>query len=562
MKYAADFETTVKADDCRVWAWALASVDDPEQVETGTDLDSFMKRCAASRKAVMAYFHNLKFDGSFILDWLFRNNFTWQQDKRQLGSRAFSTLITSDGKFYEIVVCFQQGGHHARKVTFRDSLKLLPFSVDAIARSFKLPWQKLELDYEKEREPGHELTDEERAYLVNDVRIMAKALQILFSQGLTKMTLGANALADFKGTMPFYTFDRYFPVPVYDEEIRQSYRGGYAFVNKKYKNKDVGAGVVLDVNSLYPHVMKSYPLPFGEGLHFEGKYKHNVIYNQFVQFFNCQFRLKPGFLPTIADKGFSGVTANYLETSGNEVYSLALTSVDYELFFRHYDVFNIDYIGGWMFKSKTGLFDSYIEKWLAIKTKAKEEGDKPMYTIAKLMQNSLYGKLATNPRCQCKIPVFQDNMVNFIDGPLEHREPLYIPAASFITAWARSITINAAQANIDRFLYCDTDSLHLLGRDLPAGLVIDPLQLGAWKHELNFSKARFVRAKCYLEYGAEPGSDQESWHVTAAGLPHGCHDQVTWDNFRPGVRYTDKLKPRRVPGGIILERIDFTITIN
>jgi hypothetical protein len=560
-KYAADFETTTDPADCRVWAWSLAMLDNPEIVETDNSLDRFLARCARKNENMLVFFHNLKFDGEFILYWLFANGFRHVTDKKHLESLTFTTLITVDGKFYEIIVCFYKKGHHTNKVTFRDSLKLLPFTVDEIARSFNLPYQKQDLDYRQKRERGHLLTEHERAYIENDVKIVAAALNAMYNQGLTRMTLGSNALADFKKTMPFYSFDRHFPVPVYDEEIRQAYFGGYAMIRKDLKNAEIWDGIVLDVNSLYPYVMKEKPLPFGEGIYFSGEYKKNVVFPLYFQMLNCQFRIRPGFLPTIPQKAFPGQQEHYLESSGDEVVCLYLTSLDLDLFFRHYDVFNIEYIGGWMFKGKRGLYDGYIDKWAEIKRQAKMDNNKPLYQIAKLMLNSLYGKLATSPRVQSKIPVFIDGIVDYENGSQEYRDPVYIPAAAFITAWARNVTITAAQQHYDRFVYCDTDSLHLAGLDMPKDLDIDPSRIGAWKHEMTFRLARFIRPKCYLEYGRAPDEDRDDWHVTVAGLPINCHCQVTWNNFVPGVKYSGRLQPRRVPGGVVLEDVDFTIEL-
>ena len=50
----------------------------------------------------------------------------------------------------------------------------------------------------KVRKKGHELTLEEKEYIKNDVVIVAKALNVLFNEGLEKMTEGSNALFDFK----------------------------------------------------------------------------------------------------------------------------------------------------------------------------------------------------------------------------------------------------------------------------------------------------------------------------------------------------------------------------
>lgn len=560
MKYTADFETTTDPADCRVWAWAICQIGKPEHVETGISLDSFMRRLSLKRENITAYFHNLKFDGEFILYWLLENGFQHIEDKRELVSRSFTTLITADNKFYEIIVCFYRNGHHHNKAVIRDSLKLLPFSVAKIARDFGLPISKLELDYDTPRPIGHELTEHEMAYLMADVRIMAMALDVTFQEGLTKMTIGANALNSFKKGLDFRNFDKYFPIPTYDAEIRESYFGGYTYVKKGQRGQDQGEGLILDVNSLYPWVMKTKPLPFSEGIPFDGRYQENKLFSLFIQRVRCQFTLKPGKLPTVSDKAFPGIAANYLESSGDEVYCLALTSVDLGLFFEHYDVYNIEFMGGWMFKAKTGLFDSYIDHWIEVKTQAKIEGNDARYTLAKLMLNSLYGKLATGPRVQNRIPTLgEDGLIKYVPGPVMERDPIYIPAASFITAWARYTTITAGQAVYDRFLYADTDSLHLRGLALPEGLLIDPVILGAWKHEYNFQRARYIRPKCYLFYGSPPGKDSYKWVVKAAGLPADCHHQVTWQNFQPRVIYSGKLQAVRVHGGVVLQERSWTI---
>ena len=82
------------------------------------------------------------------------------------------------------------------------------------------------------RKIGHKLTKEEREYIRNDVTIVAKALKILFDEELEKMTIGANALSDFKKMTKKSKFAHLFPNLDYevDKDLRQSYkRGVYVF---------------------------------------------------------------------------------------------------------------------------------------------------------------------------------------------------------------------------------------------------------------------------------------------------------------------------------------------
>lgn len=554
--YCADFETTTNLDDCRIWAWALTEIGNTSNFKTGIDIDSFISEMETlSKKNETVFFHNLKFDGEFVLHYLLTHEFTHVTDRSQITDHTFTTLISDKGVFYEIEIIFKKFKTRLHHITFRDSLKVLPMSVEQVAKAFALPLSKLTIDYNEYRSIGHKLTPEEKAYIRNDVTIIAEALKILHDQGLTKMTTAANALADYKTIIGKNNFERWFPEPDYDADIRQSYKGGFTYANPKYTEKEIGSGIVLDVNSLYPSVMYNKPLPYGEPRFYTGQYQPDPLYKLYVQILTCNFKLKAEHIPTIQLKhSFSFIPTEYVTSSKGLDITLCLTSVDLELFLEHYDVFNIEWVCGWAFKSSTILFKDYIDKWYAIKEQATIDGNAPLRQIAKLMLNSLYGKFAVNPHVRNKIPILSPEgvVIYSLDEP-STRKPLYIPIGSFITAWARNTTIRAAQSVYDRFLYADTDSLHLIGTTPPNTLDISPTRLGAWKLESEFTRAKFIRAKTYIE------EINGSLKITCAGLPDSLHPQVTFDNFNKLANYQGKLKPTHVQGGIVLTETDFTI---
>lgn len=552
-KYVADFETTTDENDCRVWAYGVCEIGSPNNFVYGNDIDDFLKYCKNSNNATF-YFHNLKFDGEFIMIRLFELGFRHVVDRKELESRTFTTLISNKGQFYSMQIMFEKRGKRKKTVTIYDSLKILPFSVNDIAKGFNLPMTKLEIDYDAKREVGHVLTVDEVEYLKNDVVIVACALDVLFQQGLDKMTQGSNALLDYKRTITAKRFEKWFPIPDYDADVRRSYRGGFTYLNPKYKGLDIDEGIVFDVNSLYPSVMHDNPLPYGEGIYFEGQYKPDTLYNLYVQMFTCQFDLKPDHIPTVQLKNnLAFVPTEYITTSGEEEVTMCMTNIDLELFFKHYDVYNIEYHSGWKFKSTTELFKEYIDKWSAVKIQAKKDGNKALYLLAKLMLNALYGKFALNPNVQGKIPYYYEGMIKYREGEKETRNPIYIPVGTFVTSWARHKTITAAQSVYDRFIYADTDSLHLIGSDVPSELDVDPVALGKWSHEYNFTRGRFVRQKSYIE------EVDGILHITCAGLPERCYEFVTWDNFREGAIYEGKLQAKHVKGGIVLKDTTFEI---
>lgn len=571
--FVADFETTTTEKNCHVWAWAMCEVEDLSNVYIGTDIYDFMDMCEQLRDNLRVYFHNLKFDGQFIISWLFQNEFLLVKDSRDRATRTFKTMISDEGLYYAIEVIFYKKGKNIKKVTFYDSMKLLPMSVEKIAESFHLPMKKGKIDYDAHNDLpyGSPLTEEEKEYIINDVKIVAHAIDFFQKQGLDRITIGSCAMSEYKKLIGQRAFDRYFPVLHYHDDIKQSYRGGFTYVNPKFAGKTLGNGVVLDVNSLFPWVMRTKLLPHGTPIFYQGKYEPDELYPLYTQMLTCEFELKPGKIPTIQNRRFG--SSEYIISSNDEQMTLCLNSVDLELFLENYEVFNPIWHKGWKFMGSTGLFDEYVDKWSAAKIQARKDENWGLYMIAKLFLNSLYGKFGASRTRRSKIPYMDGDIVAYKDTDPEQTDGVYVAMASFITSYAREKTIRAAQQICDdyeagrskiQFCYADTDSLHCISEDhsLPDGLHIDKYELGAWKYESRFNRAKFLRAKCYIENSTEKVDDPDAAYnlkVTVAGMPEECHDQVTFSNFQIGAQYYGKKTPKIVPGGVVLTSIDFTI---
>ena len=574
-KYTADFETIVDEKDCRVWAWACCEIGKPDNFIYGNSIEGFLEWCANKKYNYVVYFHNLKYDGEYIFNYLLKNGYTLIKDKKQRKDKTFTCLISGMGHFYSIEIYFKIGNHRVNKVTIFDSLKILNMSVDVIAKQFDLPINKLDLDYKTIREVGHELTPHEIDYIRNDVEIMSRALDIMFKLGLDRMTIGSCALHYYKDTIK--NFRIYYPeIPLeLDMDIRKSYKGGFTYLNPLYKEKEAGEGYVIDVNSLYPSVMKNEYLPFGKPVYFSGKYEYSFLYPLYIQRLSCSFELKEGKIPTIQLKNNPSFNpTEYLTSSDGDIITLTLTNIDLKLFLENYDVENLVYDGGWKFKQTKGLFDKYITIWSNNKIEAKKNNNKALYMVSKLMLNSLYGKFAKNPMNRCKYPYINDNgEVSYMLGDLEEGKGLYIPIGAFITSYAREKTIRTSQAirdyslkkyGKDYYIYSDTDSCHLLYIDeeeLKTFLDIDEFKLGAWKIESTFKRGKYLRQKCYIELGHD-----DVMNVTVAGLPKKLGKYVNFDNFKVGfsllasdTSIDHKLTYKHVDGGVMLVETDFTI---
>ena len=580
-QFTADFETNVNEKDCRVWAYALCEIGDTDNFIYGNSMDDFMEWCASPAYNYKLYFHNLKYDGEYILSWLFANGFEYIENKKERRTRSFTTLVTDMGVFYSIEIYFYVKGHHTNKVTIQDSLKILNFSVDKIAKDFGLPISKLSIDYKEFREVGHLLTQEEIDYIRNDVTIVALALEKMFEQGLTKMTIASDAMADYKTRCK--RFRSVFPLlkMEVDSQIRKSYKGGFTYLNPLYTEKETTSGVVFDVNSMYPAKMRYELLPFGSPEPFEGKYEYDKRMPLYVQKLTCVFDLKKGKIPSIQIKNSMSFMPNqYIESSNGEFVTLTLSSPDLELFLTQYNVSGVRWEGGWKFLATDTLFASYVDHWTEKKIQSKKDGNKSMYLISKLMLNSLYGKFGLNPVCRKKMPfIAEDGIVKYAIGDREERKPIYIPVASFITAYARKYIIESSQAirdyslkkyGYDAYVYSDTDSIHCLLKpedveELSKVIEIDDYKLGAWKLESEFVRGKYLHQKCYIE------QDYEGYiNVTVAGLPKKLAPLISFDNFKPGFSTANipdaeiektgrKLIYKHVKGGVLLVETDFTI---
>ena len=547
----ADFETTTDPEDCRVWAWGLCDVDKdvtPEQCLLGNAIEGFLSELA---KGVYdkVYFHNLAFDGDFVLSFLMHHGFKVVEKNPQKGE--ISTLISNMGKYYSIEIRFRTGV----KVTLLDSLKKLPFSISGIAKAYNLAEQKLHIDYDEYRAPGHVLTDDEQKYLINDLLIGAKAVALMLEEGMTALTIGSDSLNTYKAMMP--AFVRRFPeLPIeYDDDFRLAYRGGWTYLNPKYARRVVGPGTVYDVNSLYPWVMRTQPLPCGNPRWFNGFPWEDKAFIMSITF---TAELKKLHFPIIQVKGNPMfVPTQYLDRIEDPI-TLSVTNVDLAMWQEHYDIDILSYNGGYYFETETGFFDEYIDHFMEIKANA--TGGKR--TLAKLHLNSLYGKFASRPRVTGKYPVLEEGVIRLIEGEEQVKKPIYTPLSAFVTAYARKKTIEAAQANYDNFIYADTDSIHVIG-DVPEGsMEIHPTALGAWKKEYNFDYATFWRAKAYTERKVDFEKREVLGYEThIAGLPREIADEVRLGDYWAGHELTGKLRAKRVRGGTVLVDTPYRIDV-
>ena len=578
--FVGDFETTVYEGQKHTEVWASAIVElYSEDVKIFKSIDETFDYLSVMKDNVIVYYHNLKFDGSFWLSYLlvdrnFKqaynktgeriNDVEWQQEK-EMKNNTFKYSISDKGQFYTIIIKVNN-----KFIEIRDSLKLLPFSVKKIGKSFETKHKKLDMEYTGFRYSGCEITLEEQEYIKNDVLVVKEALEIMYNEGHNKLTIGSCCLEEYKKLIGKDDYTMYFPnlteieldKDTYgsfnaEEYIRKSYRGGWCYVVKGKENKIYENGVTADVNSLYPSVMSSESgnrYPVGKPYFWKGNYIDEEALKTNRYFFiriKTRFYIKKNKLPFIQVKGnllyngremletsdiYDAETDTYckeiLDFNGNLVSTrveLTLTMTDYYLIKEHYELVDFEILDGVWFYTEIGIFDRYIEKYKKIKTVssgAKRE-------LAKLFLNNLYGKMATSTDSSFKVAyVKEDKSIGFLPVLANDKKPVYIPIGSAITSYARNFTIRTAQKNyygVDKrgFIYADTDSIHC---DLDVSELKDvPVHDSAfchWKLEALWDKGIFVRAKTYIEHVTHENlKPVEPYNnIKCAGMPQKCKD--------------------------------------
>lgn len=549
--YVADFETTSEKyylanGYTKVWLYSICD-SDANIVNDGTTIDQFIAFVKSHLCGKAIYFHNLKFDGSFITAWLLDNGYLYYDDLTK-ADKGFTNLIGDTGAVYSLTIKFSS----KRQVHIYDSLKLLPFKVEKIAKDFNLPILKEHIDYD-----DYTVDETRLEYVHHDVQIVAMALKIIKAEGMKKNTTASCAYSQYTDMKDEGYMKTNFPaLPVeFLTEWRKAYRGGRCQVNPLYQGKIVKNVHRYDVNSMYPYVMHDMPLPYGYPIPL-AKFEDRLQYRFSLLHIRLGFALKPDTLPSLLKKSalYTATDTYYINSEG--IAELWISSVDYDLLVRNYDCYGLEFLGGYGFRTSAILMRDYVDKWYE-----RKKVDKGAQRIVdKLMLNSLYGKFGSNVMMAKKIPYLDDDgIVSYSLTKEEEGKHYYLPLAIAVVSWAHLIIDDAIHgAGYRNFIYCDTDSVHTLGY-LPDSQV-DQTALGKFKLEAVEEKAKYVRQKSYITY------EEGSYHLTCAGLPDNAKDTYMKEHkgtelrdFKVGLTIGGKYLPRRVKGGTVLHETTFNL---
>ena len=585
-QFSGAFATTKSEGECGVWGWLIKELDAPNpEILKGSEIDDFIATLWDHPDITAVYFHGLKYYAYFIIDFLLSSGeFKFVRSKSEARNQTFTAMILPGGEFYSIDIYFEvktdkSGRRRVQKVTLRDTEKLIRMGAWELSEAFKLKKILVDDYYTEDKPYPYEPTEEEFEDLEVRCDIADNVLAAVHQKQIFSNTLAAGALKSYRKDYQ-RDFAKLFPLiePEIDSALRQAYVGGFNYLNPEYRGKETGSGVIVDVNSMYPYILSSSShckLPVGEPVYFNGKYPKNDACPLFVQHFSCMFKLKKNHIPTVRMRNYGDFDPQeYVTDSHGNTWEMTMALPDFKLFMENYDVVHMNYIDGYMFRSKDGIFDDFIYNWLEVKNKAKKDKDIVSEYLAKSVLNTLGGKFAAFNNSHKMEPYLDEySCICFQEYYGEQADPVYCPIAIFMNSWARYFLIRMSQKITDwgikskgfnPVIYHDTDCIAVLATEEELktnikSLRIDDYKLGAFKVEHKFERAKWLRQKTYcLDLGCG------NIKITAAGLPSAVVPYITYDDFMTGFT-TEKMdealkRPlyRAVPGGCVIDHTEYT----
>lgn len=490
-------------------------------------LFDFLERVAVvvrkNPSLVTVYFHNLsRFDGILLLKYFVNNSEKY----------TVKPLIRNN-EIYQIKV------YRGNKLLYnlQDSLKILPRKLNDLAMSLcpqlgikgDINFDEIKLSNLEEKK---ELILE---YMKQDIILLGgvilKAQEIYWMAFkvdiVKKLSISSLALCIFR--THYYDPDNwniYIPNKNEDTFIRRGYYGGHA-------DAYIPKGENLyhyDVNSLYPFIMKNYPMPAGKPV-WNGNLQDQDLNNLFgfiEAHVECPPHITRPFLPY---KDKKNGTLLFATGEFDGVYYSEELKYARDLGYR------ITPLSGYLFENNNSTpFGEFVSDIFERRQKAKSEGNNAMTLIYKLIMNSLYGRFGISPKfttteiCDkerynqlLKMHGFQyahqlnDNIyvIAYKSDNTEAADdwsPTRLSAvqlSSAITAYAR-IYMYKYISREDCY-YTDTDSV-ILGNPLPEE-EISSTELGKFKFEGLVSTGIFLAPKCYTLKIADVNGNVDGYNI-------------------------------------------------
>lgn len=376
------------------------------------------------------------------------------------------------------------------KAEIRDSLCIVPTSL----KSYK----KDDIDYWKfKKEYRARYLDEILSYLEGDCRYLCEMVSAFRKDYGSSLTLASCALRYWKRLCQIPKFKT---SPGHYHSFKRFYFGGR--VQAVRRGVFRGDFQVVDINSAYPFAMR-HRHPWGSSFDVGSSWpKADALGRAFLEFDGPSV----GAFPLVVDGKLTfpddGETRRFHATGWEVKTALevgAVTKAEISLV----NVYQFD---------QDVEFGEYVDHFYEKKKRA-EKGSLD-YIFAKLLMNSLYGKMSANPDKYSKFVLSESEDLetweaggwDYLDAvgdralmsrPLDDGEKVFynVATGASITGFVRAMLFKAIYKS-KGFLYCDTDSIVAEAVSVDIGP-----ELGQWELEGTASQVAIGGKKLYAMRG-------------------------------------------------------------
>lgn len=365
----------------------------------------------------------------------------------------------------------------------------------------KLSGQKY--DYDKIRYPWTPLSEFEEEYTTVDVESLVKAMKYRVSRGgdnlqTVPLTSTGYVRRECKEALKDYFLDLRELKPAEKEYrlLRKAFRGGNTHANRYYVDKIIDNVYSYDISSSYPtqQLTQLFPIKPFKWLDINQRTPQRRVQRvlQFIglgyavvatyQFKNLRLKNHREPIPYISLSRCQAMGTDDMEMildNGRILecgyIEISLTEIDLHIVLDQYQFDSMDVIEA-MVSQKDYLpeqyrkvIQNYYNKKTALKGDDTEDG-KYMYMKSKNMLNAVYGMSATDPVHQDIFYKDGDYKVSTYEDFTQDELLKLLKNASFpyqwgvyTTALARKQLQDAIKLCGDRIVYCDTDSVKVIG---------------------------------------------------------------------------------------------------
>lgn len=505
MVCAGDVETNGLGGELLMVQWGYMN---RVEYATGENMvEEFFRRFLAMPYPAVWFFHFGQYDWRYFLEYIENSNL-----EVNIGMRTETDI-------YEIRVRIP--GEKDWSV-MRDSYALWSHPLEKLAKAFCPELPKLEIDIENFNPENPEHIE----YAKRDIEILLKGLPRLFS--MIKDHFGINPSATAAGTalkawqysLPknkIYDCQRF---DAHELFIRQGYYGGLVFLTSTETHYDCET---YDINSSYPANMCEKGVPVGRATY------TNDFEEAYPGIYRCRVRtpenLCVAILPARDSRGHMRWYRGEFET--------VVTTQELQFAAKHgYEILEI--YEGLFWEKIEYPFNDMVDLCKEIRSKFKHQTEE---MLAKLIQNSLYGKFGTRrERTQLLhhteiddepegIMPFDPDGLWYVAKEIDETMRCMPHWAVFITANARLKLLNAVYSiGPENCLYGDTDSITV---KKGYGHLIDVGdEYGQWKLEKNWQVFRAIAPKVYAGI-----LDDGTYKGAAKGLPRKGITEKHWSEL-------------------------------